>query len=259
LEYKLIPAQVKLLGDGAGSLEGYASTFGNWDSVNERPAKGAFTRHLADFLNDGFIAIGHDWNALPIATPTEAKEDEHGLFVRADFHSTPEAQAARTVNTERIQRGKSVKLSIGYEVLDDEYLADGGRLLKEIKLYEWSVVTVPANQLAAVTGAKGLLQDGMTLDQQSSLVLAAAEGFQTRMKGLSDLRAKEGRILSDANRKRIASLKDALAAVLGDLDELLTATATAPKALSDTERQRLRAASMRLHTIARVDLGVHRP
>jgi DNA polymerase sigma len=55
-------------------------------------------------------------------------------------------------------------------------------------------------------------------------VLAAVDELKARMSSLKDLRMKEGRVLSDANRKRIGSLKEALAAVLSDLDELLTMT-----------------------------------
>lgn len=229
MEYKLLTTQFKASGDGSGSIKGYASTFANWDSVSERPVKGAFAPHLAAFLNDGFIAIGHDWSALPVATPSVAQEDDIGLYLEADFHSTPMAQAARTVTTERIERGKSVKLSIGYEVLQDEYVPEG-RLLKEIKLYEVSLVTVPANPLASVTGAKGV-----PLATHSDAVLAAVDELKTRMVGLRDLRMKEGRVLSDSNRKRISSLKEALAAVLTDLDELLSATE--PKADADAVKK----------------------
>lgn len=226
MEYKLLTSQFKASQDGHGSFRGYASTFANWDNVRptpERPVRGAFAPHLADFLNDGFIAVGHDWQALPIGTPTEAYEDDIGLYLGVDFHSTPMAQAARTVTTERLDRGKSVKLSIGYEVLQDEFTQDG-RLLKEIKLYEVSLVTVPANPLASVTGAKGV-----TLSDHSDAVLAAVDELKARLVSLRDLRAKEGRVLSDANRKRIASLKDALTAVLTDLDDLLVATQPNPE------------------------------
>jgi HK97 family phage prohead protease len=218
LEYKLLTPNFKVSAEGTGSIKGYASTFGNWDEVRERPVKGAFAPHLTDFLKDGFIAVGHDWSALPVATPSIAHEDDIGLYLEADFHSTPMAQEARTVTTERLARGKSVKLSIGYEVLDDEYVEEG-RLLKNIKLYEVSLVTVPANPLASVTGAKGV-----PLANHSDAVLAAVDELKARMSSLKDLRMKEGRVLSDANRKRIGSLKEALAAVLSDLDELLTMT-----------------------------------
>jgi len=222
-EYKLLNPELKLADTGSGELSGYGSTFQNWDSTQERPVKGAFTRHLAEFMASGFIAVGHDWSALPVASIEDAYEDDHGLFFKASFHSTAEAQAARTVTTERLARGKSVKLSIGYEVLQDEYVAEG-RLLKDIKLYEISLVTVPANNAANVTGAKGMTLDAMPLDAHSDAVLATVGTYGHRMKGLSALRAKEGRVLSEANRKRIGSLLEALTSVADDLTALLSAS-----------------------------------
>lgn len=219
LEYKLFDApQVKMLEDDNGSITGYASTFANFDDVGERVVAGAFKRHLGDFLKDGFIAIGHDWSSLPIASPVEATEDDHGLFVRGAFHSHSAAQDARTVMRERIERGKSVKLSIGYEVLADEYTEEG-RLLKDVKLYEWSFVTVPANPMASVTTAKR-----MPLADQSDAVLAAVQDYTKRLKDLHSLRAKEGRVLSGDNRKRIESAVEALAGASTALKDLLTAT-----------------------------------
>lgn len=227
---------LKLRDDGAGSLEGYASTFENWDDVGERPVKGAFKQHLPDFLTDGFISIGHNWSQLPIATPTVAREDSKGLYVEAQFHSTPDAQAARTVVKERLDRGKSVKLSIGYEVLLDEYVPEG-RLLKDVKLYEWSIVTVPANPQAAVTGAKGSIWKDQPLVAHSDAVEAvvkdatlALHGYEDRVAELEGRRGKEGRVLSEPNRKRIQILLDALATVTADLKELLTTTEPRPKA-----------------------------
>lgn len=224
MEHKILPiADLKLKDDGSGTIEGYASTFENWDDVGERPVKGAFKQHLSDFLKDGFIAIGHNWSQLPIATPTKAREDDKGLYVEAQFHSTPDAQAARTVVKERLDRGKSVKLSIGYEVLLDEYVPEG-RLLKDVKLYEWSIVTVPANRQADVTTAKGL-----RLESEHDAALAAVLGLADRYKSLFDLRTKEGRVLSDQNRKRIAALLDALETVKSDLQGLLSASEPKPK------------------------------
>lgn len=223
MEYKLLSPELKLSNEGTGELSGYGSTFANWDSVKERPIPGAFSRHLLDFKTNGFIAVGHDWSALPVASVEDAYEDDHGLFFKAAFHSTPEAQAARTVTTERLARGKSVKLSIGYEVLADEYTAEG-RLLKDVKLYEISLVTVPANMAANVTGAKRLVPDAMPMLDYSDAVLALVQEFERRITGIKDMRAKQGRVLSEANRKRIGSLLEALTAVGDDLKTLLAET-----------------------------------
>lgn len=249
MEYKQIPVDLKIDDTGTGSLTGYASTFANWDSVKERPVKGAFAPHLEAFLKDGFIAVGHDWSALPVATPTEAREDDHGLLLKADFHSTPDAQAARTVTNERLSRGKSVKLSIGYEVLQDEYV-DEGRLLKEVKLYEVSLVTVPANPLASVTASKG-----MPLAAQSDAVLAAVKDYTDRLAELYALRAKEGRVLSGDNRKRIETAIEALDGAASALKDLLMASEPR-KSMADTHA--LRAAWAAQEQRLR-DLGVFHP
>lgn len=228
MEHKLFSPQFKLSDDGAGFIEGYASTFHNFDSVGERVVKGAFQAHLGEFMSDGFVAIGHDWASLPIATPVDAHEDEHGLFVKAAFHSTPQAQAARTVVKERLERGKSVKLSIGYEVLDDEYTKEG-RLLKNLRLFEYSLVTVPANQLAAVTFAKALPPEGAPLDTYKAAAEAALSALVRESLSLEERRIKAGRMISEANLKVMNDALSAMEEGIVRLRELL-ARATEPKA-----------------------------
>lgn len=225
MEYKFFDApQVKMTNDGHGIIAGYASTFGNFDSTGERVVKGAFLPSLLDFMNDGFIAVGHDWSALPIATPVEASEDDKGLFVRGEFHSTTDAQEARTVIRERLERGKSVKLSIGYEVLDDDYTQDG-RLLKNLKLYEWSYVTVPANSMAAVTDAKGQPRFGLTLDTHVNTALVTVNALKARLTDLLAMRLKDelkyGAALSRARIESLTGLVGALADLQKQLQELI--------------------------------------
>jgi HK97 family phage prohead protease len=150
-----LDGEFKILDDSAhGSFTGYASVFGNTDRQNEVVLKGAFARSLPSFLRDGFGALNHEWSSLPIATISEAREDDRGLFVKGQFHSTPDAQAARTIVRERLERGKSVGMSIGYKVTDDEF-KEGIRHLKDLDLFEVSLVSVPANPEAQLAGAKG--------------------------------------------------------------------------------------------------------
>jgi HK97 family phage prohead protease len=150
-----VDADFKIFDDGpSGSFSGYASVFGNRDRQGEIVLKGAFADTLPSFLKDGFGALNHEWNSLPLATISEAREDERGLYVEGQFHSTPNAQAARKIMQERRERGKSVGLSIGYKVRDDEQTKDA-RLLKKLDLYEISFVSVPANAEAQVTAIKG--------------------------------------------------------------------------------------------------------
>ena len=206
---------IKITQDGSGSFEGYASVFGNFDRVNEAVVKDAF-KNIESFTEEGFGAIGHDWNGLPIATIAYAKQDEVGLYIKADFHSTPEAQNARTVIQERLARGKSVGLSIGYEVNDSEYVPEG-RLLKALTLFEVSVVTIPANPLAGVNTAKDYSPTNLSLDEHSALMLANAKAYVARLNELHSLRQKDGRGLSQSRREELAAIKQVI-------DEAYTAT-----------------------------------
>lgn len=162
-------AELKIAGaDGdAGSFEGYASRFGTVDSYGDTIDPGAYTDTIPQFLTRGFIGWGHDWND-PIGIVTRASEDNAGLLLAGDFHSDAEAQKFRTRARERVAAGKFMGLSIGYEAqawemrtIDTPYrdamgeLTDRVRALTKIKLYEVSIVTVPAERDSGMTSVKG--------------------------------------------------------------------------------------------------------
>jgi HK97 family phage prohead protease len=246
--------------DGPGWFSGYASTFSNFDRVGERPIRGAFTKHLAAFLRDGFIHSDHVWGfTKAIATIRDAAEDDHGLLIgRADFHSTPDAQTARTIAAERQARGKSVSLSIGYEVLADEYVEEG-RLLKEVRLYEVSLVTVPANPLALVTSTKDDLPAGLSFADQSDMVHAAIADYTERVRHIHDLRAKEGRRISAATAAKIRAVLDAIAGlgpVQKELEALLAETDPDERAKALATWRRLHIDTLRLHQQAATLRGI---
>lgn len=157
LESKTLPVHIKTLTD-SGKYSIYAASFGNIDRANEVIAPTAF-KNLDDFVRDGFMAVNHSWSNLPIATVDSAVADRFGLLVSGTFHGTPEAQACRQVMKERLDRGKTVSASIGYTVLDDARMVEGGkpyRLLKSINLWELSFVNVPCNPKAVAVSVKSL-------------------------------------------------------------------------------------------------------
>lgn len=210
-------AEFKILGmdgSGAGGFEGYASVAGVLDSGGDIVERGAFLGDLPSFLGDGFIGLGHDWDGLPIGTVSEAYEDDHGLFLRAEYHSTSEAQEARQVALERIQRGKSVGLSIGFTVnaggasLDD----NGHRHLKSVKLYEVSQVNVPMLRPSGLTSVKS----DTPFSAHGERVMLDLADYVARAQDRLELSVKEGRQLSAANRQKLAKLQESL----GSLTEL---------------------------------------
>jgi HK97 family phage prohead protease len=160
LERKVWPlTEAKASDAGNGSFSGYASVFGVRDLGGDVVQAGAYADTLPQFLARGFIPWGHDYSALPVATVAQAYEDAHGLYIAAEFHSTPDAQAARKVVQERLARGKSMGLSIGYLAQDFAPSPDG-RLLKKIHLLETSLVPVPMQPEAGVTAVKAADPEG---------------------------------------------------------------------------------------------------
>lgn len=262
---------------GPGSARFYLSTFDNWDRVRpvpERPTKGAFLKHLPAFLTDGFIAIGHDHDSLPIGIPTKAGEDDHGLWIEMDFHSTEEAQKARTVIQERIAAGKSVATSMGYVVQADEYVdieekslqAEGitkGRLLTEIELLEGSFVNIPANPMAVLTGVKSDgAGDAQGYTARLASVVDAVEDMIAQTKARVEMREKAGRMLSAANMETLAAMREMMGNLHGSLSEHMAMlddlmARAQPKAEGDTakdvEAEAQKAWLEAMQTLASVD------
>lgn len=143
-------------GQLGNDLAGYASIKHEVDAYGDIILDGAYG-DLDEFVKSGFVAVGHDHIGVPVGYVTTAKEDRRGLFVSMAFHSTAEAQDAKTVAEERLSAGKRVGLSIGYLPLEWTFETRDGRrvrLLKRIELKEFSLVSLPAAQGAVATLVK---------------------------------------------------------------------------------------------------------
>lgn len=171
--FDLIYESTEDVADG-GEVIAYASTFDRVpDSYGDVVARGAFAKTLADWQASGNpipLLFGHrtDDPRMNLGAVIEAEEDERGLKIRARFDEENEiAQYTRKL----VKEGRLTKLSFAYDTLDAApvVLADGTRAneLRELKLYEVSLVPIPANQLTEVIEAK----DG----EHESIVEALAE------------------------------------------------------------------------------------
>ena len=153
MDKREFPAEFKTLDESEpGTFEGIAAVFGNVDRQGDVILPGAFKKTLRTFIKRGFLANAHDW-VEPIGTIDAAEETDKGLLVRGTFHSTEAAQRARQVARERRERGKEIAMSIGFQTVKDD-VVDNVRQLKELELFEVSLVTVPANPEAHVMGVK---------------------------------------------------------------------------------------------------------
>lgn len=205
LRRKSLDIEVKAADEGAGTVTLYAATFGNVDRQADVIEAGAFT-NLDEFVKDGWLGTAHDMRSLPIATVKSAIQDAHGLLLTCEWHTTADAQECRKVVKERLERGKAVKCSIGYRILDAvSEMRDGKGVLslRKLELFEVSIVNLPANPRAEVVGAK-----------------AWWEVFED-----ARLSLKEGRVLSNKNRSRLGTMAEKLREAASDLDALLAETA----------------------------------
>lgn len=140
-----------------GVFTGYASVFNNVDLANDAVVPGAFAETLQSYGPNG-ENIPCYWNhvlddpRMCIGWTLEAREDEHGLFVRVqlDLDSDVGAKAYRM-----LQRGLVRQMSITY-IVEQETPGDEGGVwyLQKLKLFEVSVVPVAANQEAEILDVK---------------------------------------------------------------------------------------------------------
>lgn len=187
--------------DGAGYIEGYASVFGNVDNEGDVVEKGAFSKTIQERLEAGKIKFVDFHNSTRdsediLGVVEEAEEDEHGLKFKAKLSETERAQNVR----KKVQEGILDALSIGYDVIEDEIDREKGvRYLKELKLWEVSVVSWGMNPEASITNVKS------NMNEQLKNIIKFVN-------------VKEGRVLSNNNYQLVSEAIEALQALLDNAE-----------------------------------------
>lgn len=143
-------------GGKVGIIRGYASTFGNIDLGGDVVDAGAFKKTLKE--SKGKVPILADHNPYKqIGWGTRGEEDDKGLAVEGEVDlENPDGKAKWNLAKKALEIGAKMGISIGYQTIKAEQDKTNPtiRRLKEIKLYEWSIVTFPMNTSAMVTAAK---------------------------------------------------------------------------------------------------------
>lgn len=157
-----IPLTVKSVSD-SGEFEGYGSVFGVKDSYSDIIVPGAFAKSLAAWQEKGRLpALLWQHNmSEPIGIYTEMREDETGLYLKGRLLIDDDPLAKRA--HAHMKAGSLSGLSIGYVLNDYDY--DNQKdafILKDIDLWEVSLVTFPANDEARISNVKSLLERGET-------------------------------------------------------------------------------------------------
>ena len=150
--FKTIQFKTETFDEEEGVFSGYGAVFGNIDSGGDVIEDGAFTKTLAKGWERVKILALHNDAILPIGKPVELREDENGLYLRAKISDTATGRDVKTL----IKDGVLSELSIGYEPAVFEYDGNQIRHLKELELFEVSVVTWAMNEQAVITDYKSM-------------------------------------------------------------------------------------------------------
>lgn len=165
MEKMVVPFEIKSINEEDPNFfmfEGYASTFGNIDDGLDRVKAGAFAKTIAAWNASRKklpVLWQHD-TAMPIGVYPSLTEDQKGLFVKGCLPKSDTFVSGRVIP--QMKCGSISDMSIGY-IAQKYSFAEGGmvRDLEEIDLKEVSLVTMPMNSEANVTGFKsvGKVQD----------------------------------------------------------------------------------------------------
>jgi HK97 family phage prohead protease len=190
MERKALDFEVKAEG-AEGEFTGYGSVFDVVDSQGDSIAKGAFTQSLMARMPK--MLWQHDM-ADPIGRWTEAREDSKGLYLRGKLTlGTRRGAEAHAL----MKDGALDGLSIGYRVPAGGASRDGNvRMLKQLDLWEVSIVTIPANASAMVDAVKSgdfAEQDLEDLLRSNGFSRTAAKAVVSRgFKGYRDVLREAG-------------------------------------------------------------------
>jgi len=170
-----------------GSFKGYGSVFDVRDGWDDIVLKGAFTKSLESKTP---VMLWQHNDAEPIGVYDLVKEDNLGLYMEG--HLLVDG-VVRAKEAYVLLKNKAINgLSIGYIPVKWEWESHDDvrvRLLKEIDLWEVSLVTFPANPKAVISGVKSMetirdvedcLRDAGLGRSQAKAVIAAVRASVQR-------------------------------------------------------------------------------
>ena len=150
MDYKTLGFEVKKKGD-SGEFEGFAST-SDLDQGGDIVVKGAFAKTLTERGSRVKMLWNHKSDMLPIGKFSMLEERDGGLYVKGKVADTTMGRDVKML----LADDAIDSMSIGFVPEDAEYNDEGVRLIRELKLYEVSLVNFPMNEKAVVTQVKNL-------------------------------------------------------------------------------------------------------
>jgi HK97 family phage prohead protease len=181
--------------DADGTIEGYASLFGEIDQARDMVMPGAFAQTLSlRGVRRVPMLFQHD-PAEPIGIWLELREDHRGLYARGRL--IPDVKRAREVLA-LLRAGASDGLSIGFRTVKGRVDPKTRiRKLDAVDLWEISIVTFPllaGARVRAVKEAPGVHERLLRQHPRVSFARARAEKQWNRL-------ATPGAVMAEATRE----------------------------------------------------------
>lgn len=154
VEHKTVSFDVSNV-DGEGrTFEAHAAVFGNVDGVGDIIHPGAFTKTITERGSKVKLLWQHKSDE-PLGKIQELREDGKGLYVKAVISDTRQGRDTLAL----LKDGAVGEMSIGFDAQEKgtDYSENDGdtiRNLRELRLWEISLVTFPANEEAQVLALK---------------------------------------------------------------------------------------------------------
>lgn len=188
LKYKSIFGSVKDIDMKNKIVTGYLSSFDNKDYDNDIILRGAYKKSIAERKNDIYFLNQHNWGQ-PHGKFNVLEEQPQGLY----FESTPMIDTTFSMDAMKLYEAGIVKEhSIGYQVVKSEFSKkDDANIIKEIKLYEGSNVTLGANNNTPFTGFKSYNLKQVNDQYKQILKAFRNETFTDETFGLLEIALKQ--------------------------------------------------------------------
>lgn len=166
---------------------------------------------------------GHNW-AMPVIGDGTIDFDSERAWVDGEFYLDTTAGMDTYKAVKRLSQKELQEWSYGFAIKERSFGEFGDpaqqvQFLRRLDVFEVSPVMIGAGIGTGTDAIKGA-----ALADESEAVLAAVAGLSDRLKSLAEIRAKEGRTLSAANRERLKAHRESLRTIAADLDALIVAT-----------------------------------
>ena len=212
--------------DETPGFEGYASTFWAADSYYSAMAPGAFKKSIRERAEKIPVLWNHNPQS-PIGKHLALKEDKTGLYVNIGI---ADDGAEGSTFLKRMRFGVPFGMSFGFQTVKDRSAEDDDpidlsqlngakkadiRVITEVKYWESSPVTFPANEAAGMTSTRqqreidalasllDSIRSGALTDEQRADIEQLVAAWQTRAGAGSDPTP-----LGDEARQALASVFD---------------------------------------------------